>query len=563
MPAPIPGSPAMSLAKRPGPAAMGPPPAAAPPPVSNPFGVAVKPAVGLPPAATRPPARAVNPARMLQRSLGQQAGQSRQVQQAAYRDQLRGAPAPPRRLQAPPTPQGFGAAAAAPPPVGSPMGAPQMNPEMLNGILGAAALGKQGADFGAAMAGAGNNLLGHLQTAWQGLSPQARTALQGAGIGAGVGAVGHMLGGKDEEEGPGLMGHMALGAGVGGAAGYFGHNMMLPKATKGMPTPDDNLPNSAGAFPDHSNIAATGGGALKFGVAMAKRAGEIAVNEQGKAGPFDAGVVAGVSGLDKRIAGMERNRHENPGHYWLNPFVPGPLSELMSRYQRRALASTATGYGPLIGGAVADQVGGNLMAAAGAPGVPLPLGSGFNAATGGAQRKQDARAVHARTSGKYNEGVQKEAAGGPFDTSMGANVSQMDEQISSMERNRHEHPGHYWLNPFVPGPLTEMLARYSRRASAGMHDSWGGALSALPTLGIAPAIMGGDAAKQRARQDYQTNAAPYEQAELDEDKAEVAAAPRKPGMIDKAVASVSPRAESWRPPGAAGAKKFASALALA
>jgi len=49
-----------------------------------------------------------------------------------------------------------------------------------------------------------------------------------------------------------------------------------------------------------------------------------------------------VSGLDKLLAASKHNRKNSPYHYWLNPFVRGPLDELLMRAQRRQLASTGS-----------------------------------------------------------------------------------------------------------------------------------------------------------------------------------------------------------------------------
>jgi hypothetical protein len=64
--------------------------------------------------------------------------------------------------------------------------------------------------------------------------------------------------------------------------------------------------------------------------------------EKERLGPYSADQAATVAGLDPQIAVMRRNRKEHPFHYWLNPFVRGPLSEIHQRLRRRTAASSAS-----------------------------------------------------------------------------------------------------------------------------------------------------------------------------------------------------------------------------
>jgi len=78
-------------------------------------------------------------------------------------------------------------------------------------------------------------------------------------------------------------------------------------------------------------------------------------------GPYSGHKAGLVSGLDKIIAAHKRNRKESPGHYWLNPFVSGPISELLHRWQRRQQATAGSG----VGGALMMDAAAPIGAAAG------------------------------------------------------------------------------------------------------------------------------------------------------------------------------------------------------
>jgi hypothetical protein len=240
-------------------------------------------------------------------------------------------------------------------------------------------------------------------------------------------------------------------------------------------------------------------------------------------GPYAGQQSADVAGGDSLIAAMERNRDEHPYHYWLNPAVPGPIAELVSRLRRRASASRAHS-GLALGAGVGGNFASGFASGAGqALGLPIPdlnLGTIGNVAHGGTAQKDRARRGHEHTNEPYAEheedaaevAREKESAhGGPFNTALGGSVTNQDARISGMERNREERPGHYWLNPFVAGPLRELWARYVRRASAGMYESPGMTALAPFTLGAAPAIAGGAGAKEDARAGHQEFASSYDE----------------------------------------------------
>lgn len=122
-------------------------------------------------------------------------------------------------------------------------------------------------------------------------------------------------------------------------------------------------------------------------------------------GPFDTDRAADTVAEDAIIQAIEKNRKEHPVHYWANPFVRGPLSEVMHRLGRRGEAAMGTNtplavagsVGPLIAGAgpissTARNVGLGLSGLAGLVG---PI-------VGGAARKEKMREGHAETA-KYDE----------------------------------------------------------------------------------------------------------------------------------------------------------------
>ena len=102
-------------------------------------------------------------------------------------------------------------------------------------------------------------------------------------------------------------------------------------------------------------------------------------------GAFSVDNAAQVRGDDEKLKGMKYNRSEHFGHYALNPFVSGPLTEMYTRLHRRLHASRAgvDGWGPAAGDAV---VGGAL----GALGSPLSL---VSMAMGGEKNRQGARNI--------------------------------------------------------------------------------------------------------------------------------------------------------------------------
>ena len=103
-----------------------------------------------------------------------------------------------------------------------------------------------------------------------------------------------------------------------------------------------------------------------------------------------------------------------------------------------------------------------------------------------------------------NEAVEllKSAAeDGPFRTQEAANMMASEAKLKALAHNRKKHPGHYYLNPFVGGPISEMLTRLGRRHHATMADEDGALLGVASGLSRLPlgAILGGDKRKDKAR----------------------------------------------------------------
>ena len=89
----------------------------------------------------------------------------------------------------------------------------------------------------------------------------------------------------------------------------------------------------------------------------------------------------------------------------------------------------------------------------------------------------------------------------PYRQEQGAHVRALDELISANKYNRENHPGHYYLNPFVGGPLTEGANRLSRRMHAFQHSHPVISEGVTGRGSILNAIFGDKEKKQKARKD--------------------------------------------------------------
>jgi hypothetical protein len=78
-------------------------------------------------------------------------------------------------------------------------------------------------------------------------------------------------------------------------------------------------------------------------------------------------------------------------------------------------------------------------------------------------------------------------SGGPYTTEQAAKAQALDLMVRSNVYNRENHPGHYYANPLVQGPISEIINRLRRRHAMGASDDRGGYVDNL--LGAAgPAV---------------------------------------------------------------------------
>ena len=94
----------------------------------------------------------------------------------------------------------------------------------------------------------------------------------------------------------------------------------------------------------------------------------------------------------------------------------------------------------------------------------------------------------------------------PWHVDMQAVLANLDSDVAGHTYMRNESPYHYWLNPMSrSGPIKEVLDRAARRsiASATRPESGLGRFAATVasplTLGLAPLVLGGEAAQQKLR----------------------------------------------------------------
>ena len=78
-------------------------------------------------------------------------------------------------------------------------------------------------------------------------------------------------------------------------------------------------------------------------------------------------------------------------------------------------------------------------------------------------------------------------SGGPYTTDQAAKAQALDLMVRSNVYNRENHPGHYYANPFVQGPISEIINRLKRRHAMGASDDHGGYVDTL--LGSAGPVV--------------------------------------------------------------------------
>lgn len=197
---------------------------------------------------------------------------------------------------------------------------------------------------------------------------------------------------------------------------------------------------------------------------------------------------------DDQVKADSYIRRKHPVQYWLNPFTSGPITELSHRLARRVSAAKATSptYSALSGAALFN---------------PLSLvGLPAAAIAGGKDRQETARRIFERAgpgvaaqhdldldtfsvaddirrNPELAKTLQDDNDPGAMQAAAAGRVRAADEIIGSAKHIHEKHPYQYWLNPLVSGPLTEMLARGDRRASATVASN--------PVLGYAGPAIGG------------------------------------------------------------------------
>lgn len=118
-----------------------------------------------------------------------------------------------------------------------------------------------------------------------------------------------------------------------------------------------------------------------------------------------------------------------------------------------------------------------------------------------------------------NKAVMKLAAAlGAYTADSAADVVADDQIIQGLSRNRHKHPFHYMLNPFVGGPISEIGHRLDRRVNASRATSptmrimsAGFPINPLSLAGYPAAMLAGGAKRRgETRELYEKHIAPHD-----------------------------------------------------
>jgi hypothetical protein len=99
---------------------------------------------------------------------------------------------------------------------------------------------------------------------------------------------------------------------------------------------------------------------------------------------------------------------------------------------------------------------------------------------------------------------------GPYRQEQAARMMADEQILKALAHNRENHKANYYFNPFVGGPLTELVNRATRRFHAASADEHGGLInagsSALGFGGIPSIVMGDDKRKAMARKLFEEHA---------------------------------------------------------
>jgi len=80
--------------------------------------------------------------------------------------------------------------------------------------------------------------------------------------------------------------------------------------------------------------------------------------------------------------------------------------------------------------------------------------------------------------------IKASAEDGPYSLQQAANAAADEIKLKAMVHNRKNHPGHYWMNPFVEGPLSELGTRLSRRMHQGSSGKGGWVGGQIPLAAL-------------------------------------------------------------------------------
>lgn len=207
-------------------------------------------------------------------------------------------------------------------------------------------------------------------------------------------------------------------------------------------------------------------------------------------GPYEAERAADVMYMDDVVATSRRNQDTHPGHATINPFVLGMTTEPTGRMLRRNAANRGASIGSAIFGEVMSGIDDNAL-----------IGDAISSAFGKRQNVPTARERYKPIQAVQDELENKDRASivnpsitkddvledgdlGPFRASMGAYLAGLDRAIATNVYNRRNNFGHYLLNPFVGGPISELVNRGTRRSTASMGTSKGmGVTGSIPFVG--------------------------------------------------------------------------------
>ena len=93
---------------------------------------------------------------------------------------------------------------------------------------------------------------------------------------------------------------------------------------------------------------------------------------------------------------------------------------------------------------------------------------------------------------------------GPWQAERAADMMATELKLKALLHNKQKHKGHYYLNPFVGGPITEGFTRLKRRSAASMANKHGIPVQLLGG-GLLSAIRGDEELRARARDNFNNN----------------------------------------------------------